>query len=58
MILCSYYRRISVAVPNIGWWISVGYNTAISNVLVDNGTWVVGPSLPTEEEFGYSSRPR
>ena len=54
----SYYRRISVVVPNIGWWISVGYNTAISNVLVDNGTWVVGPSLPTEEEFGYSSRPR
>ena len=54
----SYYRRISVVVPNIGWWISVGYNTAISNVLVDNGTWVVGPSLPTPEEFGYPYRPK
>ena len=46
------YTRLSVLVPDIGWWILVtDYNSAYSNLLVDNGTWVSGPSLPTEEEL-------
>ena len=48
-----------MSVPNIGWWISVqGSSKGYSNLLVDNGTWVVGPSLPTPEEFGYPYRPK
>ena len=52
---------LSVSVPNIGWWNlhgALGGLPLFSNLLVDNGTWIVGPSLPTAEEFGYSSRPR
>ena len=57
--LYSSDAKISVSVPNIGWWISVqGSSKGYSNLLVDNGTWVVGPSLPTPEEFGYPYRPK
>ena len=55
----SITTSISVSVPNFGWWILVQTSSeGYSNLLVDNGTWVVGPSLPTPEEFGYSRRPR